>query len=58
MCRICEESNQKGLRIGRVSKEIRWKKLTHVLAHTGRISVRLMVPKLTYFFFWREDVSG
>ena len=51
MCRICEESNQKGLRIGRVNKEICWKKLTHVLVHTGRISVRLMVPKLTYFFF-------
>ena len=50
MCRICEESNQKGLRIGRVNKEICWKKLTHVLVHTGRISVRFMVPKLTYFF--------
>lgn len=34
-----------------MSKEICGEKLTHVLVHTGRVSVKFMGPKLTYFFF-------
>ena len=47
---ICEESDQKGLWTGTVSEEICRKKLTHVLLHTGRISLRLVWPKLTFLF--------